>query len=232
MGKRMHQARYLKSLTLLATLASVALAQPAIAAETANTDLAPVEVANLYIKTVVNEDEASIAALNDYLRATRLAGHQPAEYASFSDLRKAAAEFPIEMGKTIAGLFPAAMQASLTPAARQLAANVLAAKNGAICKTTGAEPVKEERGIQTAAVSFECQIVKAPLSWAQAAQQLAKSGCKAEQCEAGLKKIADSYATGPQQTWSAVFPVSREKSTEAWRNDFARETFNDIWEYL
>src|SRR5471032_2450174 len=79
MEKRMHQARYLKSLTLLATLASVALAQPAIAAETANTDLAPVEVANLYIKTVVNEDEASIAALNDYLRATRLAGHQPAK---------------------------------------------------------------------------------------------------------------------------------------------------------
>jgi len=228
----MHQTRYFKSLSLLATLASIALAQPAMATESASTELAPVEVANLYIKTVVNEDEASIAALNAYLRATRLAGHQPAEYASFSDLRTAAAEFPIAMGKTIAGLFPATMQASLTPAAQQLAANVLAAKNGAVCKTTSAAPVTEKNGIQTSAVSFECQIVKAPLSWAKAAQQLAKSGCTAEQCEAGLKKIADSYATGPQQTWSAVFPVSREKSTEAWRNDFARETFNDIWEYL
>lgn len=228
----MHQTRYFKSLSLLAILASIALAQPAMATESASTELAPVEVANLYIKTVVNEDEASIAALNAYLRATRLAGHQPAEYASFSELRTAAAEFPVAMGKTIAGLFPATMQADLIPAAQQLAANVLAAKNGAVCKTTSAAPVTEKNGIQTSAVSFECQIIKAPLSWAKAAQQLAKSGCKAEQCEAGLKKIADSYATGPQQTWSAVFPVSREKSTEAWRNDFARETFNDIWEYL
>lgn len=228
----MHQPRNSKSIALLATLLSAALAQPVMAAESATHELAPIDVAGLYIKTVVNEDEASIAALNDYLRATRLAGHQSAEYASFSELRKAAAEFPVEMGKTIAGLFPAAMQASLTPAARQLAANVLAAKNGAVCKTTGAEPVKQEGGIQTSAVSFECQLVKAPLSWAKAAQQLAKSACQPQQCEAGLKKIADSYATGPQQTWKAVFPVSREKSTEAWRNDFARETFNDIWEYL
>lgn len=212
--------------------AAVALAQPAIAAEPAAVELAPVEVANLYIKTIVNQDEASVAKLNAYLRPTRLAGKQPAEYASYSALKAADAQFPAETGKLIADLFPAGMRATLTPAAEALAANVIAAKNGAVCQATKADPATQENGMQTTLVSFECQLVKVPVAWAAASQQLAKSGCKVEQCAAGLKKIAATYASSPKQTWRAVFPISREKSTEAWRNDFARETFDEIWDYL
>ncbi|NBV18428.1 MAG: hypothetical protein EBS11_17960 [Janthinobacterium sp.] len=216
--------------TLLAALAAVI--QPAMAADTAAPVLAPVEVANLYIKTIINQDEASVAKLNAYLRPTRLAGHQSAEYASYSALQEANAQFPKETGKLIAGLFPAAMQAAVTPAAELLAGNIIAAKNGAVCQAIKAAPVTVENGMQTAAVSFECQIVKVPVAWAPAAQQLAKSGCKVEQCVAGLQNIAATYAASPKQAWRAVFAVSREKDTEAWRNDFARETFDEIWEYL
>ena len=215
---------------MLAATFAAALMQPAIAAETA--ELAPVDVANLYIKTIINQDEASVAKLNAYLRPTRLAGQQSAEYASYSGLKEADARFPTQTGKLIADLFPAAMRAAVTPAAEQLAANVIAAKNGAACQATKAAPVTVENGIQTAAVSFECQVVKVPVTWATAAQQLAKSGCKLEQCKAGLEKIAATYTSSPKQAWRAVFAVSREKNSEAWRNDFARETFDEIWEYL
>lgn len=226
----MHQMKQIPAATLLAALAAVI--QPAMAADTAAPVLAPVEVANLYIKTIINQDEASVAKLNAYLRPTRLAGHQSAEYASYSALQEANAQFPKETGKLIAGLFPAAMQAAVTPAAELLAGNIIAAKNGAVCQATKAAPVTVENGMQTAAVSFECQIVKVPVAWAPAAQQLAKSGCKVEQCVAGLQNIAATYAASPKQAWRAVFAVSREKDTEAWRNDFARETFDEIWEYL
>ncbi len=227
----MHQMKQIPAATLLAA-ALAALFQPAMAADTAAPVLAPVEVANLYIKTIINQDEASVAKLNAYLRPTRLAGHQSAEYASYSALQEANAQFPKETGKLIAGLFPAAMQAAVTPAAELLAGNIIAAKNGAVCQATKAAPVTVENGMQTAAVSFECQIVKVPVAWAPAAQQLAKSGCKVEQCVAGLQNIAATYAASPKQAWRAVFAVSREKDTEAWRNDFARETFDEIWEYL
>ncbi|APA68356.1 hypothetical protein [Janthinobacterium sp. 1_2014MBL_MicDiv] len=230
----MHLKQQAPRATLLAAAlaAAVALAQPAIAATPVAVELAPVDVANLYIKTIVNHDEASVAKLNAYLRPTRLAGHQSAEYASYSALKETDAQFPAETGKLIADLFPAAMQAALTPAAELLAANVIAAKNGAACQATKADPATEENGMQTTVVSFECQLVKVPVAWAPASQQLAKSGCKAEQCIAGLKKIAATYASAPKQTWRAVFPISREKSSEAWRNDFARETFDEIWDYL
>lgn len=226
----MHQMKQIPAATLLAALAAVI--QPSMAADTAAPVLAPVEVANLYIKTIINQDEASVAKLNAYLRPTRLAGHQSAEYASYSALQEANAQFPKETGKLIAGLFPAAMQAAVTPAAELLAGNIIAAKNAAVCQATKAAPVTVENGMQTAAVSFECQIVKVPVAWAPAAQQLAKSGCKVEQCVAGLQNIAATYAASPKQAWRAVFAVSREKDTEAWRNDFARETFDEIWEYL
>lgn len=226
----MHQMKQIPAATLLAALAAVI--QPAMAADTAAPVLAPVEVANLYIKTIINQDEASVAKLNAYLRPTRLAGHQSAEYASYSALQEANAQFPKETGKLIAGLFPAAMQAAVTPAAELLAGNIIAAKNGAVCQAIKAAPVTVENGMQTAAVSFECEIVKVPVAWAPAAQQLAKSGCKVEQCVAGLQNIAATYAASPKQAWRAVFAVSREKDTEAWRNDFARETFDEIWEYL
>ncbi|MCX7290216.1 hypothetical protein [Janthinobacterium sp.] len=230
----MHQAQQTSRASLLAAAltAAVALAQPAIAAETPAVELAPIDVADLYIKTIINQDEASVAKLNAYLRPTRLAGHQSAEYASYTDLKAADAKFPTETGKLIADLFPAAMRAAVTPAAELLAANVIAAKNGAVCKATKADPVTVENGMQTAAVSFECQVVKVPVAWATASQQLAKSGCKVEQCKAGLQKIAATYTSAPKQTWRAVFAVSREKNTEAWRNDFARETFDEIWDYL
>ncbi|PHV17783.1 hypothetical protein GQ37_004875 [Janthinobacterium sp. BJB1] len=211
--------------------AALVLAQPAVAAETV-VEMAPVDVANLYIKTIINHDEASVARLNAYLRPTRLAGQQSAEYASYSGLKETDAIFPKETGKLIADLFPAAMRAAVTPAAEQLAANVIAAKNGAECQAAKADPVTVENGMQTAVVSFECQVVKVPVVWATAAQQLAKSGCKAEQCKAGLQKIAASYTNSPKQTWRAAFAVSREKNSEAWRNDFARETFDEIWDYL
>ena len=228
----MHQIQATSRTALLAATftAAVALAQPAIAADAM--ELAPLDVANLYIKTIINQDEASVAKLNAYLRPTRLAGKQSAEYASYSDLKAADAKFPAETGKLIADLFPAAMRAAVTPAAELLAANVIAAKNGAACQATKADPVTVENGMQTAAVSFECQVVKVPVAWAPAAQQLAKSGCKVEQCQAGLQKIAATYTSSPKQTWRAVFAVSREKNSEAWRNDFARETFDEIWEYL
>ena len=229
----MHQTQATSRTAMLAATftAAVALAQPAIAAETA-VELAPLDVANLYIKTIINQDEASVTKLNAYLRPTRLAGKQSAEYASYSDLKAADARFPAETGKLIADLFPAAMRAAVTPAAELLAANVIAAKNGAVCQATKADPVTVENGMQTTAVSFECQVVKVPVAWAPAAQQLAKSGCKVEQCQAGLQKIAATYTSSPKQTWRAVFAVSREKNAEAWRNDFARETFDEIWEYL
>lgn len=228
----MHQTQATSRTALLAATftAALALAQPAIAADAV--ELAPLDVANLYIKTIINQDEASVAKLNAYLRPTRLAGHQSAEYASYSDLKAADAKFPAETGKLIADLFPAAMRAAVTPAAELLAANVIAAKNGAVCQATKADPVTVENGMQTAAVSFECQVVKVPVAWAPAAQQLAKSGCKVDQCQAGLQQIAATYTSSPKQTWRAVFAVSREKNAEAWRNDFARETFDEIWEYL
>ncbi|WP_454775077.1 hypothetical protein [Janthinobacterium tructae] len=217
---------------LAATVAAAALMQPVMAAEPTAVELAPLAVANLYIQTIINQDEASVAKLNAYLRPTRLAGQQSAEYASYSALKEADAKFPTETGKLIADLFPVPMRAAVTPAAEQLAANVIAAKNGAACQATKADPVTVENGIQTAAVSFECQLVKVPVAWAAAAQQLAKSGCKVEQCKAGLQKIAATYTSSPKQTWRAVFAVSREKDSEAWRNDFARETFDEIWDYL
>lgn len=216
---------------LAATFAAV-LMQPAMAAESTAVELAPLAVADLYIKTIINQDEASVAKLNAYLRPTRLAGHQSAEYASYSALKAADAQFPTQTGKLIADLFPADMRAAVTPAAELLAANVIAAKNGAACQATKADPVTVQNGMQTTAVSFECQVVKVPVAWATAAQQLAKSGCKVEQCTAGLQKIAATYTSSPKQTWRAMFAVSREKNSEAWRNDFARETFDEIWEYL
>ena len=217
---------------LLAATLAAALMQPVMAAEPTAVELAPLAVANLYIKTIINHDEASVAQLNAYLRPTRLAGQQSAEYASYSGLKETDAKFPKETGKLIADLFPAARRAAVTPAAEQLAANVIAAMNGAACQATKADPVTVENGMQTSAVSFECQIVKVPLAWAPAAQQLAKSGCTVEQCKTGLQKIAATYTGSPKQTWRAVFAVSREKDSEAWRNVFARETFYEIWEYL
>ncbi|MDX8122035.1 hypothetical protein SKZ59_09645 [Janthinobacterium sp. GMG2] len=217
---------------LLAATLAAALMQSAMAAESTAVELAPLAVADLYIKTIINQDEASVAKLNAYLRPTRLAGHQSAEYASYSALKAADAQFPTQTGKLIADLFPADMRAAVTPAAELLAANVIAAKNGAVCQVTKADPVTVQNGMQTTAVSFECQVVKVPVAWAPAAQQLAKSGCKVEQCTAGLQTIAATYTSSPKQTWRAVFAVSREKNSEAWRNDFARETFDEIWEYL
>ena len=232
-GENMQQMKHPAARLLAATLATTfaaALIQPAMAAPAA--ELAPIDVANLYIKTIVNQDEASVARLNAYLRPTRLAGQQPAEYASLSGLQETTAQFPKQTGKLIVDLFPASMHAALTPAAESLAANVIAAKNGAVCQATKADPVTVDNGIQTAAVSFECQLVKVSVAWAPASQQLAKSGCKVEQCVAGLQKIAAAYTSSPKQTWRAVFAVSREKNTEAWRNDCARETFDEIWDYL
>jgi len=123
---------------LLAATFAAALMQPVLAAEPAAVELAPLDVSNLYIKTIINQDEASVAKLNAYLRPTRLAGHQSAEYASYSGLKEADSKFPTETGKLIADLFPAAMRAALTPAAELLAANVIAAKNGAACLATKA----------------------------------------------------------------------------------------------
>ncbi|MEG1056002.1 MAG: hypothetical protein RSF79_28625, partial [Janthinobacterium sp.] len=69
----MHQTQQTSRTALLAAAlaAAVTLAQPAIAAETTAVELAPLDVANLYIKTIINQDEASVAKLNAYLRPTR-----------------------------------------------------------------------------------------------------------------------------------------------------------------
>ena len=185
----MQQTKAFPAARLLAATLAAALMQPAMAAEPAATELAPVDVANLYIKTIINQDEASVASLNAYLRPTRLAGHQSAEYASFSALKAADAQFPVETGKLIADLFPTGMRASLTPAAELLAANVIAAKKGAVCQATKAAPVTvEKNGMQTAAVSFECQIVKVPVAWAPAASSWRRAAARWSNARPACKK--------------------------------------------
>ena len=46
---------------LLAATFAAALMQPAMAAEPTAVELAPLAVANLFIQTIINQDEASVA---------------------------------------------------------------------------------------------------------------------------------------------------------------------------
>ncbi|MDC8757315.1 hypothetical protein [Janthinobacterium fluminis] len=213
--------------TLVALASTVAVAGPAFAAE-----LTPVNVADLYIKTIINHEESSIKLLNEHLRPSRKASGQSGDFASYADLLKADKEYPEGTTKDILALFPAALQPKLKPASMELMASVLAAKNRANCKALSSKQTKESNGMELSVVAFECQVVKVAESWADGVQRIAKSKVGADQGVAEIQKLKKAYDSSVTHTWRSEYSLARDKKNPVWRNDFPREGLDEIWDQM
>lgn len=212
---------------LVLAASTVSVASPVFAEE-----MTPVNVADLYIKTIINHDESSVNSLNNYLRPARKIAGQTGDFASFADLVKADKEYPDDMAKDILELFPAQLQPALKPSVMELMKSVLNAKNRTECKSLTSRQAKSNGGMQTSLVKFECQVVKVPERWPAAVQRLAGSKCSAQECQREIQNIRKFYESSATQTWRGEFPLAREKNGSAWRNDFPREALDEIWDLI
>lgn len=194
--------------------------------------LAPTAVADLYIRTLVNHDEQAIKQLNDYLRPDRVRSGRSADYANAADLKAADKAFPGEIADMALPLFPEAVRGSLKEPLIDLMSAVQKARQSSQCKAVSAsETEKDENGILTTQVAFECTLVKVNETWANGIHRIAKSDCNASQCTSELKKLQAAYAAPASFTYKGTFAISmlpKDKDI-AWRNDFARETFDEMF---
>lgn len=197
--------------------------------------LKPTAVADLYIRTLVNHDEQAISQLNDYLRADRLRSGRSADYASAADLKAADKAFPGEIADMAMPLFPEAVRGSLKAPLIELMTTVQKARQSSQCKAVSAgEAQKDDNGILTTEVAFSCTLVKTNESWANGIHRIAQSNCDAAQCTSELKKLQATYTAPASFEYKGTFAISmvpQDKDT-AWRNDFARETFDEMFSDL
>lgn len=196
--------------------------------------LKPTAVADLYIRTLVNHDEQANSKLNDYLRPDRLRSGRSADYASAADLKAADKAFPGEIAD-MAPLFPQAVRGSLKAPLIELMTTVQKARQSSQCKAVSAgEAQKDANGVLTTEVAFSCTLVKTSETWANGIHRIAQSNCDATQCTSELKKLQATYAAPASFEYKGTFAISRvtqDKDT-AWRNDFARETLDEMFSDL
>lgn len=197
--------------------------------------LAPTAVADLYIRTLVNHDEQAISKLNDYLRPDRLRSGRSADYANAADLKAADKAFPGEIADMALPLFPEETRGSLKAPLLDLMSAVQKARQSTQCKTLSAGEVqKDEQGILTTEVAFSCSLVKVNETWANGIHRIAKSNCSAAQCTSELKKLQATYTVPASFEYKGTFSVSmlpKDKDI-AWRNDFASESFDEMFSDL
>lgn len=192
----------------------------------------PVDAANLYIRTVVNHDENSTQQLNDYLRADRLRSGRSADYADFKALKEADAVFPEQVAKLALPLFPKVLREELKAPLENLMGAVQQARLKTDCKALSSdEPSLSSRGVLNTTVSFECKLAKINETWAQGIKRMAAAQYSAENIIAELQKLQADYSATPSDVYRGVFTlgmVPKDKN-EAWRNDFAREPFDEMF---
>lgn len=209
------------------TLPFAALAALSHAAEPPS----PIAAADLYIKTLVNHDEQAIRQLNDYLRPDRLRSGRSADYADLAALQAADKAFPGEIADIAVKLFPQAMREEMKAPLESLMGTVQQARQKSECKALSSDmPTMAGNGVLTAQVAFECALVKTNETWANAIQRLVRSNADAATSRSELKALQEAYAAPVSFSYSGVFPLSmvpKDKNV-AWRNDFARETFDKM----
>lgn len=194
----------------------------------------PAVAVDLYLKTLVNHDEQAIQQLNDYLRADRLRSGRSADYANAADLKKADEEFPGEVAKMAQKLFPAEQQQALGAPLTALMATVQQARQKSECKVLESDKPAMDQDVLTANVKFECELVKAPETWVEGIQRLVRTKGTLADNLSGLKQLQAGYAIPLNFTYQGTFGVSMvpKDKNEAWRNDFAREPVDQMFEAL
>lgn len=207
------------------------LALPLAVAAQAAEPPSPIPAADLYIKTLVNHDEQAIRQLNDYLRPDRLRSGRSADYADLAALQAADKAFPGEITEIAVKLFPQAMRDEMKAPLESLMSTVQQARQKSECKALSSEPpTMASNGVLTAQVAFECSLVKTQESWAAAIQRLVRSNADVTKSRSDLQALQAAYAAPVSVSYRGVFPLSMvpKDKNEAWRNDFARETFDEM----
>lgn len=218
--------RIFNRVMLLPTLALFAFS-PAYA-----NDLTPITVADLYIKVQVNHDATAIKQLNDYLRPDRLRSGLSADYASYAELQGEDKAFPVEVAKNASELFPEASRTALLPPLEAVMSAVQQARRRSQCQVLSAEPMSKEDDELIVQVKFTCQVVKVNETWVNAVQRLGKSGYSVAQCRSELEALQKAYAGPVNSTYQSDFLLGREATDTAWRNDFAEEPIEEMFDEL
>lgn len=196
--------------------------------------LTPTDVADLYIKTIVNHDEKAINKLNDYLREDRLRMRIKSDYADLNKLKEADNAFPNELAEIMAkSVFPDSVGEKVKPSLVELMTVVQKARRSSQCKALSAgQAKKDSNGVLTTQVRFSCMLVVPNEVWANGVHRIAKSNCNTDQCIREINKLKRSYQSSPNFKYEGVFAISMatEDKDTAWRNDFARQTFDAMFE--
>lgn len=205
---------------------------PLAAASQAAEPPSPIPAAELYIRTLVNHDDQAIAQLNEYLRPDRVRSGRSADYANAADLKAADKDFAREVADMALPLFPEAQRQALREPVESLMSQVQKTRQQTQCKTgSAAKPKLGQHGILSTEVKFSCQLVKIPETWAEGIQRMARNKLGVDQVRGELKKLQDAYAAPASFTYEGALPLSMvpKDKDKAWRNDFARETFDEMF---
>lgn len=205
---------------------------PLAAASQAAEPASPIPAAELYIRTLVNHDEQAIAGLNDYLRADRVRSGRSADYADIAKLKAADQDFPRGVADIALPLFPEAQRQALREPVESLMSQVQKTRQQTQCKVISAsKPDIGKHGQLNTEVTFSCQLVKTPETWAQGMQRMARSQLSVDQVREELQTLQNAYAAPASVTYQGIFHlgmVPKDKDL-AWRNDFAREAFDEMF---
>ena len=208
---------------------------PLAAASQAAEPPSPIAAAELYIRTLVNHDEQAISQLNDYLRPDRLRSGRSADNANAAELKEADKDFPREIADVALPLFPEAQRNALRAPVESLMSTVQKTRQQSQCKTVSAsKPRLDKHGVLNTEVKFSCQLVKTPETWAEGIQRMVRNKLSVDQVQGELKKLQAAYSAPANHTYEGTLSlgmVPKDKD-KAWRNDFARETFDEMFSEL
>ncbi|MDR0215393.1 MAG: hypothetical protein LBE51_19195 [Acidovorax sp.] len=219
-------------MNVLTKSALACLLLPLAALSQAAEPASPVPAADLYLRTLVNHEEKAIADLNSYLRPDRLRSGRSADYADITALKKADQEFPGEVASMALPLFPEAQRKSLKTPLENLMRSVQEARQKSQCKALSAgETETGAHGVLNTQVQFECLLVKTHETWAQGIQRMARAKLGTAKVVAELEALQKAYAGPASYKYEGMFPLSMvpQDKDVAWRNDFAREVVDEMF---
>ncbi|QEI08508.1 hypothetical protein FXN63_23715 [Pigmentiphaga aceris] len=192
----------------------------------------PQYVTDLFFKTLVVTDTTAMTALNDYLRANRIAGGFSPNFIDVAKMVNTDEIYPTQL----AGVF--LKQLSLDDAGKKaIEPDVIAmfrsqkdAQKRTVCTFGEAEPVTEKMAEHKLAVkvAFDCKVAKVPEKLKAFLQRtVTEKWSTVDQYRQGMVEMRKGFEQATlTQEWKGHFPLVAAKKDMIWQNMFPRETFD------
>lgn len=218
--------RYSKS--ILASIISISLTAAAQAQE----PLSPVQVSELFFKTLIQTDAQAMAALNAYQQPVRDANHSEGPFINIEKMLETDAIYAEHLSKNVLRQVKLSDEdkVALKP---QVVAMLQAIRDGqkrTVCAMGEVTPVTEgvHKGYKTVTVDFECKVINPKEKITVVLRRaLADEWNSLEQYRQGFSAVTQDYQTAPlTQEFNGKFPLTSKEDVTVWQNVFPRESLN------